>query len=396
MKGSDEMDILRDTRERCLDCHQCRMACRRLRSFEKRSPGDVAQAVLCGQTDEKVMDFIMKCSLCSLCNELCPYDVDIRGMVTFARNSLMHEGMIDQECYRHLWVDHDWNLFTLFRANYRLDITCQELVKKNCEVLFLPGCMLAHEGPDLVRSAAEWLKKNHGERVGITFQCCGAPLEQMGQRERAEAYAASLWEHILESGTRTLVTSCPTCHARMLATRPDCHVQIQSLYQLLAESGLRAQAPGSGKVTVHDSCSDREGLIGSAVRKLLRDCKLVEMEHHGKETICCGSGGLVSAIDPDLCVERALRRLKEVEDVEAETCVTSCMSCSHRLAARGGLSQIFHILELVFGIAVEHQEFDRLVQGLFQGESGEENSLRLQNSSLSSFGPSKEERAAWL
>jgi Fe-S oxidoreductase len=310
-------------------------------------------------------------------------------MVTYARNSLMHEGMIDQECYRHLWVDYDWNLFTLFRANYWLDITYQELVKKNCEVLFFPGCMLAHEGPDLVRYSAEWLRKRHGDRVGISFQCCGAPLEQMGQKERAEAYGASLWEHILQAGTRTLVTSCPTCHARMSATRPDCNVQIQTLYQLMAESGLRAQAPGSGKVTVHDSCSDREGLIGSAVRELLRDCNLVEMEHHGKETICCGSGGLVSAIDPDLCVERALRRVKEIEDVGAETCVTYCMSCSHRLAARKGLNSIHHILELVFGAGVEHEEFDRMVHGLFQGERGEENYLRLQNSRPSFFRPSE-------
>lgn len=381
------MDVLRDTEDRCLSCQQCKTACRRLQSFEKRSPGEVAQAVLNGQVDEKVLDFIMKCSLCSLCNELCPYGVDIRGMVAYARNMLMLEGIIDPECYRHLWVDHDWNLFSIFRDNYRLDIPYQEPVKKNCEVLFFPGCMLAHEGPELVRGSVEWLQKKQGDLIGVSFQCCGAPLEQMGQRERAEAYGAGLWEHILRVGTRTLVTACPTCHARMSATRPDCDVQILSLFQLMAESGLRVPVPGPGKVTVHDSCSDREGLIGGAVRELLRDCKLVEMEHHGKETICCGSGGLVSAVDPDLCVERALRRVKEIEGVEAETCVTYCMSCTHRLAARGDLSSIHHILELVFGVAVEHEEFDRLVHGMFQGERGEENYLRLQNSSLTAFKP---------
>jgi Fe-S oxidoreductase len=383
------MDVLQDTMERCLDCHQCKTACRRLRSFEMRNPGDLAQAVLSGQTDDKVLDFIMKCSLCSLCNELCPHGVDIRGMVTHARNSLVHDGIIDQEHYRHLWVDHDWNLFSLFRTNYWLDITYQDLVKDNCEVLFFPGCMLTLEGPDLVRLALEWLGSRTGQvnGVGISLQCCGEPLDQMGQKERAKSYSAGLWEHIVRAGTRTLVTSCPTCHARMTATRPDCDVQIHSLYRLMAESGLRAPAPGLGKVTVHDSCSDREGLIGSAVRELLRGGNLVEMEHHGKETICCGSGGLVSAVDPDLCAERALRRLQEAEDVEAETCVTYCMSCSHRLAARGGRSSVRHILELVFGRTVEHEEFDELVHGLFQGERGEENFLRLQSSSLSSFRP---------
>ncbi|GLI33028.1 (Fe-S)-binding protein [Desulforhabdus amnigena] len=381
------MDVLQDTIERCLHCQQCKTACRRLQAFDKRSPGDVARVVLNGQADEKVLDFVMKCSLCSLCNELCSYGVDIRGMVTYARNSLMNEGLIDQECYRHLWVDHDWNLFTLFRASYWLDITYQDLVKNNCEVLFFPGCMLTLEGPDLIRRAAQWLRSAYGDEVGISLQCCGEPLDQMGQKERAKAYSQGVWEQIVQAGTRTLVTSCPTCHARMMETRPNCDVQVHSLYQLMAESGLRAPAPGSGKITVHDSCSDREGLIGRAVRELLRDCNLVEMEHHGKETICCGSGGLVSSVDPDLCAERALRRLKEAEDVGAETCVTYCMSCSHRLAARGVPSSVRHILELIFNKTVEHKEFDQLVHGLFQGERGEENFLRLQNSSPSSFRP---------
>ncbi len=381
------MDVLQDAIEQCLHCQQCKTACRRLQAFEKRSPGDVAHCLLNGQADEKVLDFIMKCSLCSLCNQLCPYGVDIRGMVAHARNSLTHDGTIDQEYYRHLWVDHDWNLFTLFRANYWLDITYQDLVKDRCEVLLFPGCLLAHEGPDLVRLTVDWLRSQNrqADGIGISLQCCGAPLNQMGQKQRAEAYGASLWQHIIAAGTRTLVTSCPTCHARMLATRPDCDVHIHSLYQLMAEAGLKAPAPGPGKVTVHDSCSDREGLLGCAIRELLQDCNLVEMEHHGKETICCGSGGLVSAVDPDLCAERALRRLQEVEEVEAETCVTYCMSCSHRLAARGGPSSVRHILELVFGKTVEHEEFDQMVHGLFQGERGEENFLRLQNSSLSSF-----------
>ncbi len=383
------MDILQETKDKCLNCQQCKMACRRLTAFVKRSPGDVAQAVLSGQVDTKVIDFLTKCSLCSLCNELCPYGVDIRGMVTHARNVLVKTGLIDQECYRHLWVDHDWNLFTLFRANYPPGSTLGQLVKDNCEVLFFPGCMLSLEGPELVRSAVEWLNGRLGQQggAGVSLHCCGEPLEQMGQKARAKAYSAGLWEHILRSDTSTVITSCPTCHARMLATRPDCQVQIISLYQLMAESGLRAPAPGAGKVTVHDSCSDREGRIGGAVRLLLRDCKLVEMAHHGKETICCGSGGLVSAVDPDLCGERAIRRIQEVEDAGAETCVTSCMSCAHRLAAKKGERNVRHILELVFGQSVEHGEFDRLAHGLFQGERGEETFLRLQHSNLASFSP---------
>jgi fumarate reductase (CoM/CoB) subunit B len=381
------MNVLHETVEQCLNCDQCKRACRRLQAFEKRAPADVAKAVLDGQVDEKVLSFIMKCSLCSLCNQLCPYGVDVRGMVAYARNLLVQNAMIDQEYYRHLWVDHDWNLFTLFRTNYWFDITYQDLVAKNCEVLFFPGCMLAHEGPQLVRLSVEWLRSVYGEGVGTSFHCCGAPLEQMGQKDRAKVYEAALWEHIIQAGPRILVTSCPTCHAKMMESRPACDVTVHSLYQLMADSGVRTRARDREKVTVHDSCSDREGLLGTAVRQILTGCDLVEMEHHGKETICCGSGGLVSAIDPELCAERAQRRIKEVEDVGAKTCVTYCMSCSHRLAARGGPSTVRHILELIFDKTVEHEEFDLMVHELFQGERGEENYALLQNSSISTFRP---------
>jgi hypothetical protein len=61
------------------------------------------------------------------------------------------------------------------------------------------------------------------------------------------------------------------------------------------------------------------------------------------------------------------------------------MSCSHRLAARGGRIPIRHILEILFGQEVEHEEFDQLIHGLFQGERGEENYLRIQNSRLTSL-----------
>ena len=80
--------------------------------------------------------------------------------------------------------------------------------------------------------------------------------------------------------------------------------------------------------------------------------------------------------------ERAEQRLKEVEDAEADTCVTYCMSCAHRMAGSETRDTVRHILELIFNERVQHREFDARAQALFEGEHGEENCRLLQNSKL--------------
>ncbi len=385
---------LLDTVDRCLKDGACKSACRRLQSFEKRTIADIAQAVLDGTSDEKIVDFLLKCSLCGLCNEICTSGVDIRGMVRDARNLSIEAGIIDPELYRHLWVDHDWNFFTLFRRTYGLDGAYKSLIKERCDVLFFPGCMLVNEGPELVRLAAEWLT-GQGRNIGLSIQCCGAPLSEIGLKHRAQEYAVNLWQHIKQTGARRVITCCPTCHAKLKETAKENSIEVSSLFQLMAESnaGLPLSPVVTKKITIHDSCSDRGGCIGTHVRELLKNFNLVEMEHHGKHTICCGSGGLVSAIDPELCRERAERRLKEASEVGAETCVTYCMGCAHRLGGADTRDSIRHILELIFEVNIDHAGFDRKVQDMFQDEHAESNLDLLQNSKLATVGLNAKEIA---
>ncbi len=369
---------LHDAVGQCCKGRPCLAVCPLL---ESSAPADVARAVLSEGVPKDVVDRVSTCSLCGLCNEACPDGVDIQSLMKAARTLLIQGGAIDAESYRHLWVDHDWNVFTLYRKEYGLDEGYRDLIKDRCQTLFLPGCMLANEGPGLVRLATKWLARQ-GEDVGVSIQCCGATLDEIGLQERVEGYSTKLWAHIRQTGARRVVTACPTCQARIVETDDNHDIAVVSLYQLMAESGLRVAAAENRRITVHDSCSDRDGQIGSSVRELLQGNALVEMRHHGRNTICCGSGGLVSAIDPELCRERAEQRLKEVEDAEADTCVTYCMSCAHRMAGSETRDTVRHILELIFDERVQHQEFDARALALFEGEHGEENCRLLQDSKL--------------
>ncbi|MFH0728697.1 MAG: (Fe-S)-binding protein [Pseudomonadota bacterium] len=376
-------NMLKTATDQCAGCRDCAEGCDHLLSQEEH-PGGIAEILLSGNVGDDLKDFILKCSLCGLCRELCPIQLDIPQMVRQVRHEFMKSGINDPDAYRFLWVDHDWNAFTLYRDTYGLNETYADLVKEKCDVLFFPGCMLANESPMLVRDSVLWLS-GQGENVGVLLFCCGVPLKEFGLKDRAAQYADRLWHKIAKTGARRVITACPTCHASLLNTKGQHAVEIVSLYKELAASGLKAPVIGSGRVTVHDSCTDRKGEIGGYVRKLLRNYEIIEMTHSGTHTICCGSGGIVSLIDPEICDDRADNRMQEVSETGADICVTYCMACAHRLAVKSDQHEVLHILEVLMGHRVDHEQFNEKANAMWQEELGEKNADRLNGSELMHF-----------
>ncbi|GAB6909238.1 conserved hypothetical protein [Desulfosarcina cetonica] len=372
--------------DQCTGCGICAEGCEHLQNCGDHLPDEIAKILSAGDPDETVIDFIQKCSLCGMCCELCPEDLDIAGMVQTARSEFIESGIVDPEQYHFLWVDHDWNAFSLYRRTYNMDALYADLTQNRCNVLFFPGCMLTNEGPHLVQAAAQWLGQG-GQEVGASLQCCGAPLYQMGLAARAKDYSERLWRSIEDRGVRRVVTACPTCHQRLVETN-NSDLEVISIFKLMAEAGLGVSDTGFKTVTVHDSCTDRSGAIGKCVRKLLAGLNVKEMAHSGTDTICCGSGGIVSAVDPDICEARAAARMREVSETGADVCVTYCMACAHRLNAQSKGNSVRHILELVFNEPVDHEAFNEKNYNMWTDETGEENSDLLMQSEVLDLQPS--------
>jgi len=177
------------------------------------------------------------------------------------------------------------------------------------------------------------------------------------------------------------VTACPNCYYHLSGFLPG--IEVLSLYDLMVKNGLELK--GEQPLSIHDSCPDRYDLgVGEDIRKLLVGYTQIEMEHTGKNTICCGSGGIVSMIDPELCQERAILRMKEWDNTKTEHCVTACMACAHRLARASNPGNVIHILELVFNIPVDYAQIDHNAQAMWEGKQGKNNLARLSQSRLMS------------
>jgi len=366
---------LKDFADDCIECGVCLQACSLLDGLGL-TPGEIAAQVSHGEANDETIQAIQRCALCGLCSQSCLVNLNPSEMMRASREILVQQGKILLDDYELMQVDRDWNFFSLYRSTFNIQF--EDLYVDKYDTLFFPGCTLASYAPELTRSIHAWLQ-DHGMQVGFTEMCCGKPLISIGLEDRTRQMLDGLREQMQTAGAKRLVTACPNCFHLLKQYLGD--LELISLYDLLREDGIRVD--GEEMFTVHDSCPDRyDAVAGPQIRALLSGHPLVEMEHYGKDTICCGSGGIVSMIDPDLSEERARTRMAEFKSTGAARCVTACMACAHRLARVVDDGQVVHCLELVFGKYVDYPQLAANLQVMWEGEWGEYNMYRLSQAKL--------------
>jgi Fe-S oxidoreductase len=362
--------------EECIQCGACLNTCTLLNDLGL-TPGEIANVIIQDHVDEACLAAIQRCDLCGRCSQECLVNLDPSDMIKAAREVLILKGKINPEDYDSMLVDRDWNFFSIYRETYGIDY--HDLFTINSEAIFFPGCTLMCYSPELTRAAFKWLQGT-GLEVGFSDLCCGKPLDSIGLTADADHYLDRLRNQIKAAGASQLITACPNCEAHLKAYLTG--VEVRSIYSMLLEAGIHLE--GTTKLTFHDSCPDRHNIINPEnVRKLLAGYPQVEMASHGKDAICCGSGGIVSMVDPDLCSARARRRMAEFSAAGADVCITSCMACYHRLGGVSQLGQVRHCLEFVFDVRVDYEQIERNTQAMWEGSQGEINLLRLAQKHIS-------------
>ena len=131
----------------------------------------------------------------------------------------------------------------------------------------------------------------------------------------------------------------------LLCDRYGGELTVETVYEQMLTSGLPATGKGSGEVTVHDPCPLRfQSPVQECVRTILshKGVRVQEMRHSRKRTICCGAGGSVGFVRPDLA--RAWSELRSKE-AEGKRIVTYCAGCTDFLSK---VSAVTHIADLIF------------------------------------------------
>lgn len=292
---------------------------------------------------------VRRCCMCGSCTCSCPTDVDARSVLASLREVLARVGATTMEGFESTQVDKEWHIFSVYRAVHGIgyaDLPSWESARElGSDTLFFPGCTLASYAPELTREVFSFLQ-DRGMNPVISTDCCGSPLKSGGLGERVRAYKSDMVRRAREAGIAKVVFACPGCRDEFSETEESEGMEFVALPRLLADAGVKIgkdrvlAAAGSStgamaRAAVFDSCHDRDGAFGGPLRSLFEEGALCELPHCGQRALCCGAGGAVSLVDPDLCARRAHRILDdEASSVGAAVLVSNCPTCSYTFAAQ--------------------------------------------------------------
>ncbi len=322
--------------ERCLDCEcgLCVEDCEFL-AAACRSPKDLARKVLAGFADPETLKMVYSCNICSLCETVCPENLDTGAMLIEARREAVRKGLGPLPVHKGIVGYFNAGVgktFTLIRS---------EPGRLRSKRLFFTGCALPAVAPGHTQTIYEELRRYY-PGTGIMMYCCGAPVELLGMDDRFEAARREILRQAETLGTEELIPACPDCAHTLRENIPE--LKVRTVWELLEGVWQPPVLREGTTVAVHDSCKARHQLdVCSSVRTLLKagGAEVEEIEYDGEKARCCGFGGMIYPVDPELSRRVSSRRGDESE----APMVTYCAGCRMALAGVGKPS--IHILDFL-------------------------------------------------
>lgn len=321
-------DLLDNMARRCTSCGVCVRSC----DFLRRS-GSPAALARQGLEDGASLLRAYECSLCGLCDALCPLRLSPATMFPAMRREAVKTGRVETKTYRP-WLNYEKLGGALpFRRH---------ALPRDCTTVFFPGCSLPGSRPQAVLSLLAALRRND-PAVGLVLDCCGKISHDLGYGASFERISESLRRRLHGSGVRRILTACPGCD--LMLRKLDGDFEVRSIYEVLTEGDAVAEtAPNRGTVAVHDPCPSRfDPKRQQAVRELIRRAgyAVEELPEHGRLTRCCGQGGMVEGVRPGT-IDREAAHI--AAQGEGRLLVSSCAACVNALNRR---AEACHVADLL-------------------------------------------------
>jgi len=332
----------------CLECGKCTAVCPISRREATYSPRLTVERVLWGEGEELLTDALLwSCLTCQHCSTRCPSDVHyvefIRGLRDLARGEgeagLCTHGEAIQTWMRMMtspelkqsrleWLDEDLKVST------------------DSDTVYFVGCLpyydvlfnkIGAQGVEIAQSAVRVLNRLGIEPIVLEDErCCGHDLLWEGDAANFRKLAELNIAILQATRAKRIVTTCPECARTLKVDYPayvsDLGVEVGHIAEFLAqkvgEGEFRVTNPESRITTYHDPCRlGRFMGVYEEPRQVISalGLELVEMEHSGKNALCCGTSCWTNcgAVNKQIQVDR----LREARATGAELLVTACAKC---------------------------------------------------------------------
>jgi heterodisulfide reductase subunit D len=341
----------------CYQCGTCSGSCPTAPAMEY-NPRRILHMLRLG-LGERVLQSqsIWLCTSCYSCTARCPREIKISDAMLGLRSLAVDRGLelppnlvtLRDTVTSHYNISGDDNATRLIWSDNLEQNALAFRHKRRAEVAFFVGCVASFY--PMVYGIPQAMVQVM-DRAGVDFAtlggeewCCGYPLFTAGM----EGLVAELMAHnvarVREMGTRTLVTTCPSCHYTwshlypLLDTLPlDFEVLHASQYLArLLEQGQLKLGSFEQVVTYHDPCDlGRKSGIFDAPRQVIEGVPGIEfreMDASRQDALCCGGGGDVQIVDESVTAAVAGRRLGQAQRTGARVVLSACQQCKRTLMA---------------------------------------------------------------
>ncbi len=290
-------------------------------------------------------DSVFRCTLCGDCQEVCPAGLplkelwlNLREELAAAGNAPNKVGMIKSNIQSsHNVFDED----NSERADWVEDMRKAPrhgYQKDTADVVYFTGCVGAYF-PLAQKIPMTFAQILDAGEVDFTLMggdewCCGFPLLGAGHGDMLPQLIEHNIEAVKKRNAHTVVFTCPSCLQMWNEHYGKHDIKLMHASEMtlsLIYSGKLALGELPMTVTYHDPCDLGRGeRIFDIPRKILNaipGLELVEMEHSKEHCLCCGGGGNLEMVDPDLSAKIAKRKMDEIIATGAKTVVTNCQQC---------------------------------------------------------------------
>ena len=346
----------------CMRCGRCVQACPSSGSGEPLAPRDFVQAKrhALWQEHSPVGDLRLLnparsidsqaawyCTTCAACLEICPVYGAPFKVISKKRALLVEEGkdvpdLMNQTLERLYNYENPWVASKRERGAWAkgLEIPVLKADGKASPLCYFVGCTTSFDArAQGIARAFTGILQQARVRFGILAEkepCCGEIARVVGETGLFQEKMENALELFDRWGIREVVTSSPHCFDTFLHEYPGRPFGVRHytmvLRELIAAKRLTFKDTGTLTVTYHDPCYlGRHNRLFEEPREIIRaipGTKIVEMPHHGPDSLCCGGGGgRMWQGEMRGEVRMSEIRMKEARDTGAEVLITACPLC---------------------------------------------------------------------
>ena len=368
----------------CMRCGRCVEACPSTGAGEPFAPRDFIQGMrhalwqeyfplgdiqfLSRDEESKVDERIWYCTTCRACLEVCPvygaaFEAIMKKRVLAVEEGTQVPVLLNQILDKVYNYDNPWESSRRNRGAWAEGLDLVDLTKANtkADLCYFVGCTTSFDATaqEIARSFSSILQAA-GVNFGILGQkepCCGDIARRVGEFGLFQEQMEGCLDLFGKYGITDVVTSSPHCFHTFRNEYPEESFKARHytrvLLELMAHGKLRFKNGVEATVTYHDPCYlGRHNRIFDEPREIIRSIpgvRLVEMNHHRADSLCCGGGGGRMWQDLDGEVKMSEVRIKEAYATGAQILVTACPLCLIMLEdARkaAGLKEAFRVMDL--------------------------------------------------